>query len=372
MSSFYCKFPDCLSCLSNCTCCCCQHAHKCGCVSPTTCYKLTAQCGPCDCRGAFPGDSEVPCALSLLGCRCCGSKGVLSPGAMNRVDPKDLCLTTACLCQHCSLYCKCPECIGFDCQSTNCCCHSGCSEKVVCCSACKCISTTCGNDCRCAIPCDDDVPAACAICGLFLFGKRVRGTESVPMLAVLAPPQHGAATAAPVAMAMRRTAPPAITLPQLTAFYAANDPGKSQAEIAQVLQDWDSSEHIAEALQIKYADDVLRYAAQPKEGDEGGAAAWAAATDHTARNMAIIQSEGPADSNSTHEDDGKPCSGCGAPLAADAAFCTTCGANRAQGQSIAATPKFDPNTGQPIAAPCSSCGSPSTGAPFCANCGTKA
>ena len=331
MSSFYCKFPDCLSCLSNCTCCCCQHAHKCGCVSPTTCYKLTAQCGPCDCRGAFPGDSEVPCALSLLGCRCCGSKGVLSPGAMNRVDPKDLCLTTACLCQHCSLYCKCPECIGFDCQSTNCCCHSGCSEKVVCCSACKCISTTCGNDCRCAIPCDDDVPAACAICGLFLFGKRVRGTESVPMLAVLAPPQHGAATAAPVAMAMRRTAPPAITLPQLTAFYAANDPGKSQAEIAQVLQDWDSSEHIAEALQIKYADDVLRYAAQPKEGDEGGAAAWAAATDHTARNMAIIQSEGPADSNSTHEDDGKPCSGCGAPLAADATFCTNCGGKTSAG-----------------------------------------
>ena len=42
------------------------------------------------------------------------------------------------------------------------------------------------------------------------------------------------------------------------------------------------------------------------------------------------------------------------------------------GQPIAAAPKFDPNTGQPIAAPCSSCGSPSTGAPFCASCGAKA
>ena len=40
--------------------------------------------------------------------------------------------------------------------------------------------------------------------------------------------------------------------------------------------------------------------------------------------------------------------------------------------NVAAAPKFDPNTGQPIAAPCSSCGSPSTGAPFCANCGAKA
>ena len=215
--SDFCEFPRCLNIFNNCTCCGHQHASKCGCVVPTTCCKQTCQCCFLDCRSAFPPSKEVPCAFGLLGVLCCGQKGEQPKGEANRIDPKDLCPLASCGCEHVNLYCKFPHCCGTDCNSECFGCASGCSNKCVNCQyllfGCplyKCISTACCVDYRCSVPCDDDVPCAIALCGVFYAGKKIEGNEAVPMLSAATEDSDGAPQVEQMARNAQQPEPAAI------------------------------------------------------------------------------------------------------------------------------------------------------------------
>ena len=64
---------------------------------------------------------------------------------------------------------------------------------------CKCIHTYGCCDVRCSVPCDDDVPCACALLGLFCAGKKM-SQEATPMI-----PADG--NSAPQGQQMARGAP---------------------------------------------------------------------------------------------------------------------------------------------------------------------
>jgi hypothetical protein len=85
---------------------------------------------------------------------------------------------TACLCQHCWIWTKFPDCLLQLKSSTECICcecENACKLKMP--KTCvKSRSQNCCLDCRCALPCDDEVPLACAICGIVLLGKSKMGS----------------------------------------------------------------------------------------------------------------------------------------------------------------------------------------------------
>ena len=170
-----------------------------------------------DCRSAFPPSKEVPCAFGLLGVLCCGQKGEQLKGEASRIDLKDLCPLVSCGCDHVNLYCKFPHCCGTDCNSECLGCASGCSNKCVNCQyclfgcpLCKCVSTVGCMDNRCSVPCDDDVPCAIALCGVFCAGKKMEGNEAVPMLSAATEDSDGAPQVEQMARDVQQPEPPAV------------------------------------------------------------------------------------------------------------------------------------------------------------------
>jgi len=195
--SSYSRLPEALACRHNCTLCCCHESVKAACVQPTALLKSSCQMCCCDCRAAIPGDAEVPCALALLGLRCCGSAGELPPGSEpHRVNPADLRLTSSLLCLHASLYCNCAECIGADWSAAVLCAEWRCSQKIANgpCTCLKTVNQCLCVDCRCALPADPEVPCACALCGHFCAGRAAAPPrpESLPILGGIRQQQGGA------------------------------------------------------------------------------------------------------------------------------------------------------------------------------------
>jgi hypothetical protein len=65
-------------------------------------------------------------------------------------------------------------------------------------------------DYRCSVPCDDDVPCAIALCGVFYAGKKIEGNEAVPMLSAATEDSDGAPQVEQMARDAQQPEPAAI------------------------------------------------------------------------------------------------------------------------------------------------------------------
>jgi len=106
-------------------------------------------------------------------------------GFAEKPNPEDLCACAACCCTLISCYWKYPNCLGcYEKGTVVClelegvCCKTGLQEGALCLctrgevqcvkprTCCKLESQYCCYDCRCALPCDEEVPCMVTILGL--------------------------------------------------------------------------------------------------------------------------------------------------------------------------------------------------------------
>jgi hypothetical protein len=128
--SFWFNCPSCIGCQILGSSLCCSSGNTCRIADDCyACYHNTTNCFQCN----FKACKELDRNGQEKGC-------TRAPWC------KSACFNLCCFC----LLCKCDNDCGFPR------------------TCCKCASQQCCFDCRCAFPCDDDVPCGCALCGLWL------------------------------------------------------------------------------------------------------------------------------------------------------------------------------------------------------------